>query len=400
MKPHPVRVEAARPLTTAQEIALLEAVVAARPDAGAMAAKLASLLIVADRFGEALALLEGPKAAPASFYTAMLRFQAHISIEDAAHDEAACVAAKDAFALAEDDIARAEALADLGKAQHRLGGTAEAERNWLAALALDPHDKNASKRIAATMLERGEAAELVDLTGRLMAQGAGHSRLLAARALALSQMGDQAGARDVGGLDRFWFQSQIEAPSEWDSLEAFNAALAEEVTNHPALRYDRYGTASSETWRVDEPLTGNPPAIAALQVQLAKAVDGFIADIGDSDHPWARAKPEQCKLHSWCVITDGIGHETWHVHQFGWLSGVYYVAVPERVRIGNSEAGCIAFGIDNALVGERNAADYGETLLRPEPGMLIAFPSHTYHRTFAHHVEEKRIAIAFDIRPD
>ena len=101
MKPHPVRVEAARPLTTAQEIALLEAVVAARPGAGAIAVKLASLLIVADRFDEALALLEGPQAAPVSFYAAMLRFQAHISIEDAAHDEAACVAAEDAAALAD-----------------------------------------------------------------------------------------------------------------------------------------------------------------------------------------------------------------------------------------------------------------------------------------------------------
>ena len=41
----------------------------------------------------------------------------------------------------------------------------------------------------------------------------------------------------------------------------------------------------------------------------------------------------------------------------------------------------------------------GETLVRPRPGMLILFPSHAYHRTFAHGTDGSRICMAFDLWP-
>jgi hypothetical protein len=30
----------------------------------------------------------------------------------------------------------------------------------------------------------------------------------------------------------------------------------------------------------------------------------------------------------------------------------------------------------------------------------MLFPSHAYHRTFAHESTERRICVAFDVRPD
>jgi uncharacterized protein (TIGR02466 family) len=101
----------------------------------------------------------------------------------------------------------------------------------------------------------------------------------------------------------------------------------------------------------------------------------------------------------WSVITDSDGFEDWHVHQFGWMSGVYYVQIPQPISAGNSEGGCLKFGIPEDLAGAAVAASFGRRLVRPFSGMMLTFPSHSYHRTLAHAVDQKRICIAFDVRP-
>ena len=394
----PVEIEKARLLTNAQEAALLAVAVARNPGSALLRSTLASLLLADDRFDEVLVLLSEP-ATPADWGSAMLRFQAHISRETLEDDAAAAVNAREAAVLADDDYSRAAALADLGKALRRLGKEAEAEAVLREALALEPDQKNAVKRLTALLLARGEAAGVLALTRQLIAAGGSNSRLLAAKALAEARLGQTDDARATVGLEHFHHVAMLSPPPGWSDIAPFNAALVQAMLAHPALRYDRYGTASSETWRVDEPASGGSPLVAALQVQIADAVNAYVAALPDADHPWLRAIPERRVMHSWCVITDGVGYETWHVHQFGWLSGVYYLTVPDVVRDGSDKGGCLGLGIDDALVGEAAAAAYGVELLRPVPGMLTLFPSHCYHRTWPHKSNERRIAFAFDIRP-
>ena len=99
------------------------------------------------------------------------------------------------------------------------------------------------------------------------------------------------------------------------------------------------------------------------------------------------------------MITEGPGFEEWHVHQHGWLSGVYYVAVPEAVAHGDGEAGCLAFGLPDELIGKDAADAYGVEIARPRAGLSMLFPSHVYHRTFPHATRENRICLAFDLWP-
>lgn len=394
----PVEIEKARLLTNAQEAALLANALARNPGSAMMRSTLASLLLAQDRFDEVLVLLAEP-ATPSDWGSAMLRFQAHISLETPADDGAAAEAAREAAELAGDDSSRAAALADLGKALRRLDKEAEAEAVLREALSLDPDQKNAVKRLTALLFARGDDAGVLSLTDRLIAAGGGNSRLLAAKALAEARVGDVMAARQTTGLEHFHHVGRLAPPEGWNAIAAFNAALADAMLKHPALRFDRYGTASSQTWRVDEPASGGCPLVAALQRQIADAVDAYIAALPDIDHVWLRAMPERRLLHSWCVITDGIGYETWHVHQFGWLSGVYYITVPDGVAKGDDRGGCLGLGIDEDLVGPEAAAGYGVDLLRPAAGMLTLFPSHSYHRTWPHRSSDRRIAFAFDVRP-
>jgi uncharacterized protein (TIGR02466 family) len=182
-------------------------------------------------------------------------------------------------------------------------------------------------------------------------------------------------------------------------MEAFNSALAEELLAHPALRYERYGTASELTWRIDAPATGEAPHVRALLAEIRAAIQSHLESIACADHPWLLSRPASAVLRSWCVITDGAGHESWHVHQFGWLSGVYYVRVPRSISCGAGPEGCLSFGLPPELAGEEAARAYDSKLVRPREGLLLAFPSHAYHRTFPHGTGEKRICVAFDLRP-
>jgi hypothetical protein len=183
-------------------------------------------------------------------------------------------------------------------------------------------------------------------------------------------------------------------------MSEFNKGLAAELLNHPAMRLDRYGTASRNTWQVDEPSTGNPPCVAALQKHILAHVESFADSFTGHDHPWVRARPTKGILKNWCLISGGEGFVEWHVHQSGWLSGVYYVAVPERASGGDDLGGCLGLGLPEELVGEQAAAAFGIQVVRPEPGLLTMFPSHTFHRTYAHGSTAKRICFAFDVWPE
>jgi hypothetical protein len=188
-------------------------------------------------------------------------------------------------------------------------------------------------------------------------------------------------------------------PAGWASIEAFNRALAAELAAHPGLRRDRYGSAAQLSWRIESPASPVAPLTTLLAQALAEQMERLIAAHGAHDHPWLEARPQAGVLHSWCAITEDVGYEDWHVHQFGWLSGVYYVSVPTSVACGDDLGGCIAFGLPDELAGQEGAEAFGRQLVRPREGLALFFPSHAYHRTFPHGANERRVCIAFDIWP-
>ena len=391
-----IRPEAAKRLTPQQELKLLRGAHGSNPTSRTLRLRLASLMNANDEYAATIALLEG--ADDLGFGETITLALAMLAQETPEASRSACELAERAFLLAEDDRGRAEALAHKGKAQVRLGDDA-ALGTFTAALELNPHNKNACKRLAALHLGRGDAHAVLAMTADLRARGAGHSRLFAAQALALARAGEDAKAREVVALDRFLSRRQLAPPPGWESIEAFNRALAAELATHPGLRRDRYGSAAQLSWRIESPVCDAAPLSTALAQALAAHVEQGIAAHAAEKHPWLQARPPAGILHSWCAITEDVGYEDWHVHQYGWLSGVYYVSVPPSVAHGEDRGGCIGFGLPADLAGEAAAERFGLELIRPREGMALFFPSHAYHRTFAHGARERRVCIAFDIWP-
>lgn len=391
-----IALEPDKPLTTAHEIAVLRAA-HARSGAPGMRLRLASALTFNDELLAVTELLQGQGDLTLAEY--ILLAQAYLTFETEAGNLGALAAAKGALALAANDIARAAALALRGKAEVRLGKLDAARVTLADALEADPHNKDACKRIAALDLAAGDHAAVLSLYDRLAAEGAAHARLFAARALAQAGSGDVDGARDTMGADHLFSATTLAPPPGWDTIEQFNAAVAEELLNHPELRYERTGSASERTWRVDSLISPAAPLTRLLLETISQAIGAHIDRVSASEHPWMAARPAEAMLRSWSVITESEGFENWHVHQFGWLSGAYYVQIPESIAQGADEAGCIAFGLPSDLAGEEGATAYGAHQVRPQSGVLLMFPSHTYHRTYPHGGGARRICVAFDVKP-
>jgi tetratricopeptide (TPR) repeat protein len=388
--------EPEKALTAKQELDLSRAAYA-RSGSPKLRRSLAELLLQEEMFDDIIDLLE--PVDDLTFNEAAFLCLGYLSRETEADNLQALELAGSIFDTAGDPQQKAFALAHRGKAEVRLGLVDRARDSFEEALRIDPTNKDACKRLAALHLQSGQPAAALDMADRLLAKGADHARLFSAKALAEVRSGDLESARATAGMDTLFQSRMLSPPEGWDSLEAFNAALAEELLNHPCIRFGRYGSASELTWRVEAPLRRDTPNIRTL----LSMIDASIREIADSlqstDHPWVKAVPKDAFLRAWCVITESDGFESWHVHQFGWLSGVYYIRVPDSISKGSDNGGCLAFGLPEDLAGAEGSARFGEKLVRPQEGLMLAFPSHSYHRTYPHGSGEKRICFAFDLRP-
>ncbi|HEV7287042.1 2OG-Fe(II) oxygenase family protein [Sphingomonas sp.] len=392
--------EVGKRITAADECALVIAAYARNPASTLLRARLAVLFTRNDRFDDVIALYADIDPSSLDFAEVLVLANAHMSVERPDDTARAAALATVAFERADHGLQRAAALAARGKAQRRLGATDAAEQSLKEALAYDPHNKDACKRLASLHFDTGAPERVLDEMAQLDAQGVGHSRLFAAQTLALAQLGRIDAAREQDGWNRFAYRGTLAPPAGWDRLDAFNAALAAELLNHRGLRYERYGTASRDSWRVDDPMTGRGPRIRELFTHIIGVIDRHVAEFpSEESHPWLRARPGSATLHSGCVVTEHAGYEDWHMHQAGWLSGVYYVHVPAPVLNGTDERGCIEFGLPEDLAGTDCARSFGSKRVRPQPGMVLLFPSHCHHRTYPHGDVDRRICVAFDVLP-
>lgn len=388
--------EQVRAMTAAQELHLLQQAYASRPDR-TIRRRLARLLVFEEQLEELHELLANATDLDAS--EALMLADCCLLFERPDMDREAARVAQGIVDVNHDPKVRSAGLAYLGKALIRQDDLARARTVLQQALELNPANFDACKRLAFVYMKTDDDQGFADAADLLARKGARHCRLWAAQMLSLARSGRIAEARELWGFDRFAQQAAIAPPGGWDSIEAFNRDLAEELLTHPGMRFDRTGSASNQTWRVEHPLRNDRPAIRALADLLVARIVARCEELGTQDHPWIEARPDRAFLRMWSVITDSAGFESWHVHQFGWMSGVYYVQIPQSIAAGNSDSGCLKFGLPDDLAGNATAAAFGHKVVRPREGAMHTFPSHSYHRTFPHATGEKRICVAFDVRP-
>lgn len=325
--------------------------------------------------------------------------QAHcnlgVALKELGRTEEAVAAYEKAIALKPDFAA---ALCNLGNALSALGRTSEAVAAYERTIAASPRFAQAYSNIGAIRLKEGDAQGALAMCDRFLSTHGPDARLLSLKAVALDELGRRDEVRKLVDFERLIRPVRIASPAGYADLRAFNDALADHVVRHPTMKFappehaTRYGHHSGEL------LAGSKGAVGELEAIIVDAVAGYIDDVlGDPAHPFLAHRPQLTSISAWGVVMESSGHQVSHTHPTAWLSGVYYVCLPDVVKAADAgHAGWIEFGDSGAEYAFRTVKPETK-VFQPEEGKMFLFPSYLYHRTIPFEAAEKRICIAFDV---
>ena len=293
----------------------------------------------------------------------------------------------------------ADAHYNLGLALQRSGRLDEAIQALQRAVEIKPDFDSAMFNLSMALLDRNDPAKMVEVCDACLKADPGNRRMLSSKAVALNEAGDRDGARFLLDFDRFIRPTRIEAPAGFDGVADFNKALAHQVCNDPTLEFERAGHATRFGGHTGDLLLDAQGPVAALKELMEGAVEDYIRAMPeDKSHPFLASRADRWKLTAWAVVMDTRGHQAPHIHSAAWVSGVYYVQLP---NIGNlpeqEQAGWIEFGRPQPEF--RCKVEPEVKLFQPEEGLMFLFPSYFYHGTVPIETEEQRISIAFDVIP-
>ena len=313
-----------------------------------------------------------------------------LALQDVGRPEEA-VAAFDRAIIAAPDFSAAHY--NRGDVLCELGRLNPAKSSINAALSIEPDFAEAYCGRGIVSLKLGNAPKAIDDLDRCLEYRRGDVRGLAYLALALREVGDDAPATALVDLSKFPIQTTLVLSGDDVSR------LRDHVLAQSTLRWEPFGKTTrqgSQTARLAEPGTG---VFGDFVHSLRTTVDRFLSQLPVlPDHPFQFRVPATYRLSIWATVLESSGHQLPHIHPNGWLSGVYYVTVPEEIDRGDPAGpGCLEIGFLDTDLPCTRAPEI--RCIAPEPGSLLLFPSYYFHRTVPFDSERSRISIAFDVEP-
>ena len=227
-------------------------------------------------------------------------------------------------------------------------------------------------------------------------------RSIAYKTIALLGAGRVSEANELIGFDTLVCSKTIDLEDSSCDLNGFNKELTKALLAHPNLTSDwdpkkraiRGGTIVPRLFEYEAPILG------LLKNVLIKSIDKYISCLPSNlEHPYLARKPKRYAIDIWGNILRSNDHQSGHIHNQGWMSGVYYVSMPPISKKDDDFAGWIEFNRPGyglpLLGGERHIRK-----IEPQPGMLIMFPSYVWHGTIPFFSEGDRMSIAFDLHTE
>jgi uncharacterized protein (TIGR02466 family) len=317
-----------------------------------------------------------------------LAYNLAVSEMDAGNPQAAAMQFERLLATRPND---ARGWVGLGNARAAAQSLDGAEAAYRQALTLAPRLPEAWRLLGLVQIQRGKPRPASEALRRGLMHEPRDQAALAALAVAASQCGDDI-ARRLLDFDRIVHTAIFASDIDVEALTA-------EILAQPSLRYDRNQKTTRDGGQTGNLVEAATPALATFVARLHEEAAARIAAAAErferDAHPLARTQPQRWQINLWATVLKEQGRQAPHLHPSGWLSGVYYVAVPDICE--TSEAGWLEFGrppaeltIDETLPMRR---------LLPRAGELTTFPSYLYHRTVPHVGREPRISLAFDVVP-
>ncbi|MES1990881.1 MAG: tetratricopeptide repeat protein [Pseudomonadota bacterium] len=310
-------------------------------------------------------------------------------------DEAAALFER-AIAL---DPKNAAAYGNLGNVHQKRQDFAAAEKAYEQASSLNPKDILTYVSLGMVKLKLGHMRDAADIFERALSKHGPERRAAAwfpfARAQDLGQM--PAGFR--AELARTISRKSLTPPEGFTSIADLNTALADALKADPTLTWEPQGKATRQGGQTGLILDNPREPFLAFEKALRQQIDAFFDTVKvEKMHPFFGQVPRTYQLDMWGTLLSEGGHQHPHIHVGGWLSGVYYVALPPSMGDGETtKDGWIEFG---SPPPDFNANFEPQPLAyEPREGDAFFFPSYAFHCTLPFSGATQRISIAFDLKP-
>jgi tetratricopeptide (TPR) repeat protein len=250
--------------------------------------------------------------------------------------------------------------------------------------------------LADALLANGHAARAAAAAERLLQIDPNDGHAVAVLAIAWRLLGDAryAALHDYSAFVR---AAPIDTPAGWPDLPSYLADLAralhvrhDAMRAHPVAQTLRAGTQVLLRTERDA-----DPAIRALRAAIGGPIERYLAALGrGADRLRGRNTGRWRLADFWSVRLRGGGYHFSHYHGAGWLSSACYIELPPLA----GGEGWLQFGAPCMPTKPALAPDY---FVKPEPGLLVLFPSWMWHGTvpFAAKPGTSRLTIAFDVVP-
>lgn len=266
------------------------------------------------------------------------------------------------------------------------------------ALRLESSNPRALSAYGDALLATGNAEQATAVATELLAIRPEDGRGIALLASALRMAGDPR-SRELFDYEHFVSTQLIDVPKGWQTLDDYLRELAAALhrlhsrTAHPVGQSLRGGSQLELDFD-----SVSEPAIASFAQAIHGPVSRYVEALGVGSDLMRRRNTGRHRIKgAWSVRLRPNGFHVNHFHPEGWISSACYIELPATVdtngREGWLQLGEPGFKTDPPLPPEIH--------VKPEPGLLVLFPSYMWHGTvpFSGPENETRLTIAFDVVP-
>ena len=268
------------------------------------------------------------------------------------------------------------------------------------ASIIEPASIPALNNLAAIHLKLKEPYEALKTLNFIFEVDPHNIRSLAYKTVALMGADEESKVDYLVGFGDLVKSRLLEIDEKLGGISRFNSKLREVLKRHPnrTSEWDPTQRAIRGGAIVPRLFEYQDPILDILKLSLEKTINQYISELpSDQNHPFLAIKPDKYSIDIWANFLGPTNYQSGHIHNKGWLSGVFYVNTYEgNGRESDPTAGWIEFN----RPGYGLPCFGGEKFIRkikPEPGLVVMFPSYVWHGTIPFSDEGERISIAFDV---